>query len=78
MRPPVLPPPTEHKKRRKKRRQKSFLLGFLGFAFTAGVFLLLAAGVGRCICDLGRVQGSTQLRQFSRVRTAGNDPNPCQ
>ncbi|MGI9478273.1 MAG: penicillin-binding protein 1A [Hyphomicrobiaceae bacterium] len=45
MRPPVLPPPIQPKKRRKRRRQKSFLLGFLGFAFTAGVFLLIAAGV---------------------------------
>ena len=44
MRPPVLPPPTDPTRRRKKRRQKSFLLGFLGFAFTAGVFVLLAAG----------------------------------
>lgn len=44
MRPPVLPPPSDPKKRRKRRRQKSFLLGFLGFAFTAGVFVLLAAG----------------------------------
>ena len=44
MRPPVLPPPIDKRKRRKKRRQKSFLLGFLGFAFTAGVFILLAAG----------------------------------
>lgn len=43
MRPPVLPP-MQPRKRRKKRRQKSFLLGFLGFAFTAGVFMLLAAG----------------------------------
>lgn len=45
MRAPVLPPPVEPRKRRKKRRQKSFLLGFLGFAFTAGVFVLIAAGV---------------------------------
>lgn len=43
MRPPVLPPPIVPKRRR-KRRQKSFLLGFLGFAFTAGVFVLIAAG----------------------------------
>lgn len=43
MRPPVLPPPIPPKKRRKKR-QKSFLIGFLGFAFTAGVFLLITAG----------------------------------
>jgi penicillin-binding protein 1A len=42
MRPPVLPPPAKTRKRRRKRRQKSFLLGFLGFAFTAGVFLLIA------------------------------------
>src|SRR6056297_728969 len=45
MRPPVLPPPQKPKRRRKRRRQRSFLLGFLGFAFTAGVFLLLAGGV---------------------------------
>ena len=42
MRPPVLPPPGKPRKRRKKRRQKSFLLGFLGFAFTAGVFVMIA------------------------------------
>jgi penicillin-binding protein 1A len=56
MRPPVLPPPAGPRKRRKKRRQKSFLLGFLGFAFTAGVFILLAAGaaVGYIVWDASK------------------------
>jgi penicillin-binding protein 1A len=67
MRPPVLPPPVGPKKRRKKRRQKSFLLGFLGFAFTAGVFILLAAGaaVGYIVWDASKdLPSSDKLAKY--------------
>jgi len=55
------------RKRRKKRRQKSFLLGFLGFAFTAGVFVLLAAGAGAAyvIWDASRdLPSSDKLAEY--------------
>ncbi|MFZ4805645.1 MAG: penicillin-binding protein 1A [Hyphomicrobiaceae bacterium] len=47
MRAPILPPPAEPKKNR-KRRSRSFLLGFLGFGFAAGVvvFVVGAAVAG--------------------------------
>jgi len=46
MRAPILPPPAEPTKRR-KRRSRSYLLGFLGFGFAAGVVLFIgAAAVG--------------------------------